>query len=171
MLGILMLSLAAASDLSQHAAPPPPTDSVSVPVAWRARGGSMDSLGLYTAGSAAGTYRVTATAGKLEASARVTVAVPVVATTTPSSPLRPASPPVGETGAGVGIPFGPFSTRYDSADDFTLYFSGQTPHGIIGRIREAQRTGKKLMLAMTGGSHRRYMTGGVFDISGGRATY
>jgi len=179
MLLVLVLCFAAGGCVPQPAGPPPstlprslpvlllagsPGDSVAIPVAWLADGGTITALGLYTAGKVAGSYRITATAGRLRARVTVTVAAPAVATTAPSPTQSRAPSIAGEPAAGVGIPFGPFTTRYDSGDDFTLYFSGQTPGDIVGRMREARRAGRKLMLAMTGGAHRRYMTDGVFDM-------
>jgi hypothetical protein len=59
-------------------------DTVPVPLTFTATGGSVDSLGLYTAGSSAGTFRVVATSSepRLADTSTVTVTTPSVPTDT-----------------------------------------------------------------------------------------
>lgn len=131
-------------------------DSVSVTASFNATGGSITPGGLFTAGPAAGTYRVVATASGLSDTALVTLHRSL------------GSGGGGSGGGGGGIPFGSFSmwdgnTLKPGTQDFTLSISGYTATNIIPRIAAARTKRVKLILALTGGSHHNYLTGGVFD--------
>lgn len=80
------------------------------------------------------------------------------------SPGTPPTPP----GAGRG--FGPYNLWVDSdttqsvgIDSFTMGLDQVTAATIEDRIAAADAAGLKLVLAMTGGNHEQYKTGGVFD--------
>ncbi|MGH7509214.1 MAG: hypothetical protein ACREMZ_07060 [Gemmatimonadales bacterium] len=127
-------------------------DSVPVSVAFAATGGTVTAGGLYTAGTAAGTYRVIATSAGLADTSTVTVTQPL------------------GSGPGTGIPFGPYSgwdgsTPKAHTELFTLSSNADTPGGIVARINGARNAGMKIMLAMTGGAHSNYITDGKFDLS------
>ena len=128
-------------------------DTVSIPATFTATGGSITRSGLYTAGTTPGTFRVIATAGGLADTAVVSL--------TRSSP----------SGGGAGIPFGPFgvwegdATLKSNVEAFTLSVGTVTPETIRPRLAVARGRGMKLILAMTGGAHARYMTGGIFDMA------
>ncbi|HUR95833.1 MAG TPA: hypothetical protein VMY76_14715 [Gemmatimonadales bacterium] len=128
-------------------------DSVPVTVTFSATGGTITSGGLYTAGAAGGTYRVVATAGTLKDTAVVTLTSVAAA---------------GTTATGTGIPFGAFSaltgnTLKSNTGEFNLSHDGYTASNIVARIEYARSRKIKLLLAMTGGSHDKYLTNGVFD--------
>jgi hypothetical protein len=122
-------------------------DSIGVNVTFTATGGTVTSTGLYTAGSTAGTsFRVVATAEGMADTSWVTVSAPL------------------GSGAGTGIPFGPFSLWGTSSTTprmtapFTMSFNADGPEGIVTRINSARALGQKLVLSMTDGGHGRYLT-------------
>jgi hypothetical protein len=130
-------------------------DSVAVPVAFSATGGSITSAGLYTAGTIAGTYRVVASSSGLADTAVVTLAL---------APARLAA-----RGTDGGIAFGPaggFSGNTGwkiGMEPFTATIGGTTPDDIVTLLSTARAAKRHVVLNMTGGSHNRYLTGGVFD--------
>ena len=131
-------------------------DSVPVTVAFKATGGTITSGGLYTAGQAAGSYRVTASASGLADTAVVTLTAPTAAAGT------------------VGIPFGPYAAWDGTSlkpytENFTATMGTFTPANLVTGISTARAQRKKLLLALTGGAHENYMTDGVFDMAKWRA--
>jgi hypothetical protein len=129
-------------------------DSVAVEVVFQATGGTVNSGGLFTAGSTAGTFRVIATSGVLADTSTITVTAPL------------------GSGTATGIPFGPFdlwSTSYTAPAwgpaPFTASINADSPDGIITRVTAARGLGQKLILMMTSGSHTRYITDGAFDLA------
>jgi chitodextrinase len=209
-------------------------DSVAVAVSYTGTGGTISGGGLYTAGSAAGTYRVIArNAAGVADTAQVMITPPQVARVT----LLPdiAASRAGATtqfvasvynslgntvpepvtyeatcgtvsGSGVftaplngsgdclviatakektdttkvqllpnsrshGVPFGPFSlwanpttTQASGAAPFSASHDYIAPSSLVSHIEAARSKGVRLLLAMTGGSHERYKTNGVFDL-------
>jgi hypothetical protein len=210
-------------------------DSVAVTVSYTATGGTISGGGLYTAGSANGTYRVVAaTASGLADTAEVTIApapigrvtlMPDIAATRAGETTRftatvwdavnnPVPEPVGYeascgtvTGAGVftappdhggsclviasaqnqadttevvllpddpgqGIPFGVndlWSTATKPKATGVAAFTGSREYfpasEIVSNIQAARARGIRRILVMTGGSHDRYKTNGVFDLA------
>lgn len=69
-----------------------------------------------------------------------------------------------------GVPFGPFDLwKSDTSvaygpEPFTASLNWDDPPAIINRIRVARSMGHRLVLAMTGGRHELYTTGGKFDL-------
>jgi hypothetical protein len=128
-------------------------DSVPVSVVFKATGGTVTAGGLYTAGQTAGTYRIIATSGALADTSAITV----------TSPLG--------SGTATGIPFGPYDlwAGDTSMEPNTGFFSASigsiNATNIIARIDVARQSHKRLVLAMTGGSHWNYLTDGVFDLA------
>ena len=125
-------------------------DSVAANVVFEATGGTITEAGLYTAGSSAGTYRIVATAGSVADTSTVTITRPL------------------GSGPGAGLPYGPFNAWGSSGlkantDVFNASIGSVNPTNILDRIQKARSKGAKLILAMTGGSHKNYMTDGVFD--------
>ncbi len=120
-------------------------DSVPVAATFTASGGGITAGGLYTAGSTAGTFRVIAVASGLADTAVVELSRPVSAS------------------AGSAIPFGPFAA-WDGASlkenslHFTMGLGADSPTGIVNRIGAARSAGKKIVLAMTGGTHENYLS-------------
>ena len=130
-------------------------DSVAVPVTYAATGGSISSTGLFTAGSAGGTFRVVArepVTGKVDTAA-VTVSAPLPTTTT------------------TGVPFGQFwlwssnTTLKSDPAPFTVSIQSTDPAGVVTQINAARAMRQKLVLFMTGGAHSNYMTNGSFDLA------
>ncbi|HEX3236303.1 MAG TPA: hypothetical protein VHR41_19085 [Gemmatimonadales bacterium] len=138
-------------------ATPPVLDSVVVPVAFSATGGSITRSGLYTAGATAGTYRVIASSTGLADTAVVTLTSSAKAATVTRAP------------SGQGIPFGPSggfngSTGWKPGmEPFTGTISGTSPDAIITQLNTARAAHRHVIFNMTGGSHNRYLTGGEFD--------
>jgi hypothetical protein len=130
-------------------------DSVAGPVAFSATGGTITSAGLYTAGTIAGTYRVVASSSGVADTAVVT--------------LAPALARLTARGTDGGIPFGPtggFSGNTGwkiGMERFTATIGGTTPYNIVTLLNTARAAKRHVVLNMTGGSHNRYLTGGVFD--------
>jgi hypothetical protein len=114
-------------------------DSVSVPVTFSAAGGSISSSGLFTAGSAYGTFRVIAKSGTLADTSIVTISVPL------------------GSGAPTGLPFGPsqqLSRTLQIHQPFTMTADGgYNPTNMINRINAARAGGYKLLLQIPSGSH------------------
>ncbi len=85
--------------------------------------------------------------------------------TAPQPPVHePVAPPP------TGIPFGPFgawnaSSLKTGTEVFTASLSSVVPANIVERLAVARADGVKLILAMTGGKHSRYMRKGVFDLA------
>jgi hypothetical protein len=138
---------------------------MSLRVVFAATGGSVTSPGTFTAGANAGTFRIVATSGALADTATVTVTA-APAELSPKNAAVLAAP----GGRSVGIPFGPFagwagSTPKPNTDNFNLVMGPVDARSIIGRIGAARSRGWKVLLAMTGGAHAKYMTDGVFDVT------
>jgi hypothetical protein len=129
-------------------------DSVAVVASFAATGGSITSGGLYTAGSVTGTYRVVVTASGISDTASVTLTPRIVA------------------GGQIGLPFGP-SHQIDKSGSvsgpFSMSHDGYSSSTIISRINAARAGKYTLLLAMTGGAHEQYMSGGAFDEAKWRA--
>lgn len=125
-------------------------DSIAVEVTFSATGGSVNSTGLFTAGSTPGSYRVIARSNDLADTSLVTL----------------AETSGGETPAS-GIPFGPsgMTAGPSTVAPFTMTLRGVTPTSIVTTLRDARATRSRLVLNMTGGKHEKYMTGGAFDYS------
>jgi hypothetical protein len=126
-------------------------DSVAVAVTFSATGGTVTSSGLYTAGQAGGSYKVIAASSGLADTAVVTLTQALA------------------SGGGTGIPFGPsggYSHYGDSGmDPFTGSMDATSPDGIASQLANARSTKRRVLLAMTGGSHDQYLTNGVFDMA------
>jgi hypothetical protein len=128
-------------------------DSVPVSVVFKVTGGTVTAAGLFTAGQTAGTYRIIATSGALADTSAITV----------TSPLGSGTP--------TGIPFGPYDSWSGdtSLEPNTGVFTGAigtlNATNIIARLDIARQNHKRLVLAMTGGSHWNYLTDGVFDLA------
>jgi hypothetical protein len=136
-------------------------DSVAVTVAFTATGGTVTSGGLYTAGAAAGTFRVVASAEGLADTSVVTLA------TTAATPLPPLEP---SPSLSTGVPFGPFGawegvTLKPYTEPFTSSIGAYTSDNILERLSVARSKGLKLVLAMTGGARSQYLTDGAFDFA------
>ncbi|MFL5475433.1 MAG: hypothetical protein ACJ8A6_07025 [Gemmatimonadales bacterium] len=128
-------------------------DSVPVSVVFKATGGTVTAGGLFTAGQTAGNYRIIATSGALADTSAITI----------SSPLGSGTP--------TGIPFGPYDTWAGdtSLEPNTGFFTGGigtlNATNIVARLDVARQNHKRLVLAMTGGSHWNYLTNDVFDLA------
>jgi hypothetical protein len=136
-------------------------DSVAVgKVTFNAAGGTVDPTGLYTAGTSAGKFRLVAASGSLADTSIITV-----------------SNPLGSGGA-VGRPFGIFNlygggpvgpmswdTPMSAPAALTLSTDFLAPEGVLLRIASAREHKLKLLTSMTGGSHTKYKTDGVFDMA------
>jgi hypothetical protein len=127
-------------------------DSVAVDVVFAATGGTISTQGLYTAGTAGGSFKVIASINGLADTSIVTVTTPL------------------GSGTSVGVPFGPFegfdgTTIKANSSSFSVSSDAVNADIIIDRINVARSRGVKLLLAMTGGRHSNYMTNGVFDMS------
>src|SRR6185312_2606711 len=132
-------------------------DSVPVPVVFSATGGTVTADGLFTAGQAAGNYRIIATSGALADTSAITI----------SSPLGSGTP----TPTTTGIPFGTYDlwAGDTSLEPNTAVFTGGigsiNATNIVARLEVARQNHKRLVLAMTGGSHWNYLTNDVFDMA------
>jgi hypothetical protein len=131
-------------------------DSVAVDVTFSATGGTVNSTGLFTAGPAAGSYRVIATSNELADTALVTLA---------SVSGGETSPPQEAPAPGAGIPFGPSGMTGGPMEvvPFTMTLRGVAPANIVTTLRDARSVKTSLILNMTGGKHEKYMTNGAFD--------
>jgi hypothetical protein len=132
-------------------------DSVAVSVVYTAAGGTMSAGGLYTAGATAGSYKVIATNGELADTSTVTVTVPIGG------------------GSGSGIPFGVYNLysgtnlSYGTAPFTYTVQATVLPATLLENLALARAKRMKMMIAMTGGSHDRYLTDGVFNMAKWRA--
>ena len=128
-------------------------DSVPVSVVFNATGGTVTAAGLFTAGQTAGTYRVIATAGALADTSAITVTTPL------------------GSGTPMGIPFGPYdlwagdTSLEPNTGFFTAGIGSINATNIIARLDMARQSHRRLVLAMTGGSHWNYLTNDVFDLA------
>ena len=140
-------------------------DSLSIDAVFAATGGSITRAGAFTAGPAAGSFRIVATSGALADTSTVTVSSPPA-----EFPPEIAASRVPGESLGIGIPFGPAggwdgSTPKPNTELFTLVMSGVTAPVIVDRISAARSQGVRLLVSMTGGAHARYKTDGVFDMT------
>jgi len=138
-------------------------DSAAIAVAFSATGGSITSAGLYTAGATAGSYTVIASSSGLADTAVVTL-------------TQALSSRGGGDGRGaVGIPFGPWAgargptSWIGGMEPFTATMGSTTPANIVTQIARARAVRRHLVINMTGGSHNRYLTNGIFDVAKWRA--
>jgi hypothetical protein len=74
-----------------------------------------------------------------------------------------------------GVPYGPAELWTDTVMSFgpapfTMSMDHDRPANIITRIKKARAMGHRLILAMTGGKHSRYITDGKFDLDKWTAT-
>jgi len=128
-------------------------DSVPVSVVFKATGGTVTADGLFTAGQTAGNYRLIATSGALADTSAITV----------TSPLGSGTP--------TGIPFGPYNSwagdisLQPNTEFFSAAIGSLNATNIIARLDAARQNRKRLVLALTGGSHWNYLTDGVFDLT------
>jgi hypothetical protein len=128
-------------------------DSVAISVEFKATGGTVTPAGLFTAGQVPGPYKIIATSGTLADTSAITVTTPL------------------GSGTPTGIPFGPYDTWAGdtSLEPNTSVFTGGigtlNASNIIARLEVARQNRKRLVLAMTGGSHWNYLTNDVFDYS------
>ena len=128
-------------------------DSVSVSVVFKATGGTVTADGLFTAGQTAGNYRIIATSGALADTSAITVTAPL------------------GSGTPTGIPFGPYNNwagdtqLQPNTSFFTAGIGSINATNIVARLDVARQNRKRLVLAMTGGSHENYLTNGVFDLA------
>jgi hypothetical protein len=111
----------------------------------------VNSSGLFTAGATPGKYRVIASTGLLADTSGVTV-----------------TPPLG--GGAAGIPFGPFNSWNDLAlkpntGVFTMTMGTEQPTTLVDRLNTARSRGMRMLINMTGGPHKDYLTDGVFDMN------
>lgn len=141
---------------------PAPAGDPPVSVAFSATGGTIRASGLFTAGERPGSFRVVAAAGRYADTVAVTLAPAPAAAASATDP--PAS------GAASGIPFGPYAawrgtTLRPNTDEFTAAVATFTPGELVTALGVAHDRGKKLLVAMTGGSHANYMTDGAFDMA------
>ncbi len=126
-------------------------DVMPAPVAYEATCGAVTGGGVFTAPlNASGTCLVTASA------AGKTASTEVVLLTNPDQ----------------GIPFGIYDlwttgskTQTSGIAAFTSSQGDITASGLVSRILTARAKGVHLVLMMTGGSHDRYKTAGVFDLA------
>ncbi len=126
-------------------------DIVSEPVTYDATCGQVTAAGTFTAPSNGSSCVVTATSNGKSASTEV---VPLV-----SSPDR-------------GLPFGiselwtsGTSIRSSGVAAFTSSNDYVAPSAMISHLSYARARGIHVLLVMTGGSHSRYKTNGVFDMA------
>jgi hypothetical protein len=75
----------------------------------------------------------------------------------------------GTAGTVVGKPFGPFNLYSSSTSirsgPWTLTIQSSSPSGIVSQIEAARAQHIRLIVAMTGGAHKKYITQGQFDLS------
>jgi hypothetical protein len=149
-------------------------DTSAVSVTYGASGGTITPRGLYTAGSQAGTFRVVASVRGVADTATVTLVAP-------PSPLRPAppappsattasgtpAPPAVRTASGVGIPMGMAGLMTAGAETgpFGMSMDGYNADNIIPRLESARRRKLRILMNLTGGNHKNYMTDGAFDMN------
>jgi hypothetical protein len=85
--------------------------------------------------------------------------------TAPGSATTPVDPVAARLPLGVFGLYSGTTTLRSHTEHFDLDMSHTTPANIRGRIANARTRGLRLELAMTGGSHENYKTGGVFDLA------
>lgn len=126
-------------------------DSVNEPVTFDATCGSVTGAGVYTAPSNSASCVVTASAGGKSASTEV---------------IRL------KNDLGRGTPFGIYDLWKAGAvlqpSGIATFTSSQgfvAASDLVNQISTARARGIRVMLAMTGGSHDRYKTNGVFDMA------
>ena len=130
-------------------------DSVAVAVTFSATGGTISSAGLYTAGQSSGTYGVQAKAAAVTGSASVIVAT---VSPTPAPALTGSSLAFGSFGL-----FNLTTSSDPTISGLNLTQDSYTPDNVVTRIDAARAQKRKVVMAMTGGSHDNYLTDGVFD--------
>ncbi len=167
--GTPALGVALASHGAAHA-----DDSSTVAVKYGASGGTITSRGLFTAGPRAGTYRVVAAAQGGADPAVSTMAGPPSprqpappAPHTATSPSATPAPPAARVGGGVGVPMGMaglFTAGVDPGP-FGMSLDGYNADNIVARFETARSKKLRLLLNLTGGNHKNYMTNGAFDIT------
>jgi hypothetical protein len=137
-------------------------DSVASGVTFSATGGSVTPTGLFTAGSAAGAYRVFAAAGPATDTAIVSVAVPPAAK--PSRSLAAAAATATVAG-GAKIPFGIFNVKpTELTPPFDVAVVAGEPERLVGMLAAAQRSGTKVIVNFAGGKYRNnYGLDGTFS--------
>ena len=151
-------------------------DSVSVRVTFSVSGGTVTARGLFTGGSTPGDFKVVVKERTTGLADTTTVTVKAASTPAVASSAAPApSPatqpaPAPQAATGVGIPFGSFGSwdgpfRKANTADFTLSTGSIDPDELVRRLAAARATKHRLLLSMTGGAHRNYITDGVFDIN------
>ena len=114
-------------------------DTVAVSVTFSATGGTVNSSGLYTAGTTAGTYKVVAKSGTLADTAAVTLNAPAPAPTPTSS--------------GAGVPFGPFHLPNDQFGVRTWYdgaLRGLTTSSASSDLSYAKAKNIRLVVSLPG---------------------
>jgi hypothetical protein len=126
-------------------------ESVSGSPVYEATCGSITSAGVYTAPGQSGSCLVTATVGDKADTTEV-----VVLADTPWQ----------------GVPFGldgiwtsATAPRSSNVAPFTASRDYEAPGELISHITAARARGIRLLLLLTGGSHDRYKTNGVFDMA------
>ncbi|MBA3318964.1 MAG: hypothetical protein H0T50_12860 [Gemmatimonadales bacterium] len=139
-------------------------DSVAVAVTFRATGGTITPTGLYTAGGAVGSYKVIATSSELADTALVTLAQssggwgPV--------PIPPPTPgPIPGPRAGIPLGLSGLLSNGVGPSHYTMSLDGYTADNIVSRLTQARAKKLQVLMNMTGGHHRNYMTNGAFDLS------
>lgn len=135
-------------------------DSVAVAVTFSATGGTITPDGLYTAGPNAGTFRVVATAD----SRADTSVVSLTKTLAGGTATGVFFGPYNLYGGGASGPSS-WSTPLPGSDIYSMSMDFLAPAGVLERIASARERHLKLITTMTGGSHDRYKTNGVFDIT------
>jgi hypothetical protein len=137
-------------------------DSVAIDVTFHATGGTITPSGLYTAGQTVGTFKVIASSSELADTAVVTLAQ-----TSDGGGPTPIPGPTPVPGAGTGIPMGLsglLSGRVGPSP-YTASLDGYNADNIVSRLAEARAKNIRVLMNMTGGHHKNYMTDGVFDLS------
>jgi uncharacterized protein YfcZ (UPF0381/DUF406 family) len=125
---------------------PSPPDSNPPRVEFRATGGSITPSGLYTAGPAAGMFRVIATSGTLADTAAVRA--------------------TGAPGSGsAGMAFGAFDLLPEQlAPPFSSSVLSESPDHVLRHLAQARESGAKLIVNFAGGSFRHVQgTDGTFS--------
>ncbi len=140
-------------------------DSVPVGVTFAGTGGTITRSGLYTAGQRAGTFRVTVTWSGISDTVIVRLVSAASAAVATGTSGRSAS-----SSTKVGIPFGAFgawegASLRSNTGDFTLGTGAVSPDVLVDRLTAAREAHHRLLLSMTGGAHRNYMSDGVFDMN------
>jgi hypothetical protein len=142
-------------------------DTSTVSVRYGASGGTITSRGLYTAGSQAGTFRVVASVQGVADTATVTLNAPPAPSQTTSPSRTPASPAV-RMAAGVGVPMGMaglFSAGGSDSRPFSMSLDGYNADNIVARLETARSRKLRILMNLTGGNHKNYMTAGAFDMT------